>query len=179
MAKQIRQAVGVFASPKAHGLCISSVRVFLYRDDAPRPDEQFWPCNVNHNPASPYHCETFFTPSKIFFEVFTDHCALQGDKPLRFHIHVMGLDLNAFGFTSFRKMGGGGRGVGKEKQKSEIGSQKKTRRGARGRSSQDLITLRALFDALRSFPEGWERSDTPFPEEDEETEHPDVAPTKM
>ena len=118
--------------------------IFLYRDSQPRPKEHFHWDNVYHNPKTPYQYESFYPgggPPGVLFMVFTDLPSLESEQPLYFYIDGYTFDFNSLQVTLFRKSGGGWRGSSSSPE-------------------DDCDTIRALFDAFRSFPEGWEREVT-------------------
>jgi hypothetical protein len=130
--RRISQTLQPPAPPAAPGMIVLWVQLFSYRDARARPREQFFPINVYHNPQSPYRHRHALISGK-HFDLFTDHASLQRDEPLWFHAVCCTLDLNACEIIQFEKAGGGGRGP------------------------TEADTLRALFAALRDFPEGWSR----------------------
>jgi len=134
------------------GVILNGMTIFLYRDTRSRPREDFYAVNFAHDPASPYRFVGSFSASGgTLFEVYADVCSFKRDHPLWFHNDAHALDLKSFTITTFNRRGGGGRGV-------------------RSSRKSDEATLFSLFEAVRSFPEGWEREPGMIPQ-DKERKH--------
>jgi hypothetical protein len=109
-AKHLTRALRSNPFPTPHGLVVTGVSVYLYRDAQPRPPEHFHSDNVVHNPKSPYGYDCISNHG-TFLAIHTDHDSLKRDEPLWFHMDALALDVNSCGIISFRKAGGGGWGV--------------------------------------------------------------------
>lgn len=113
---------------------VTQVNIYLYRATEPRFDLHPLDCWMDDEDRPSRDFDTFvhFGPDNIAFVFWIHRGSLASFLPLYFHIVAFAWKVYPCVFTTFFKMGGGGRGT-----------------------QGDAPTLRELLDSLRAFPKGW------------------------